>query len=388
MKTLITRIALAASISCLLSACGGGGGDTRDPIIIAPPQATIEATINRYLDDNLRDSQPGLSVLVRKDGEVVYAGGRGLANRHSGETIRAETGFRIGSISKPFTALAIMQLVERGMLRLDDRLDVHINEIPANYAGITVEQLLAHRSGIPDYINDNNELHLLDGLTTAQFIQLAIDNEVDNLEFSPGTTAQYSNSGYVLLAEIVSRVSGLSFPEYMDLEIFQPLGMTDSFVIHEHQHLGDNGAPFALSLADTRKVYATDRVDITFDALIYGSSNVVSSAEDMARFLEGLEQERIVSYETLSEMLVVRSALTDIGDYGLGWITGTGNYWHKGRYTDSDDYWHSGGYGGYRSLMSISPDDGLDIVVLSNGGDDTQPHTWNILELTRNYYAR
>ena len=368
-----------------LSGCGDGNSVTvYNPK--TPAYSTIIEEVDNYLAEHQQDNQPGLSILIRKDGEVVYKGSKGLANKHTGERITDSTGFRIASVSKPFTALAVMQLVESGQVQLSDTLDQHIEEIPSAYASITMHQLLSHQSGIPDYINDTDNLALLDDLTNVQLLALAVANDEDELEFTPGTDADYSNTGYVLLAEVVKRVTNMSLPEYLKFEFYDKLGMTNSYMIDENREMGDYGEAVALSHADTADVYAIGRENITFNALIYGSSGQVSSINDMNVFLDALADEQIVSQQTLTQMTQKVSAISEIGDYGLGWLTGTGNYWHNNKYTHTNDYWHSGGYGGYRSILSISPELGLEVVVLSNGGEETQPRTWDILEIARNFY--
>lgn len=366
-----------------LTACGGSKSS---PPMTVTPGATISESIDDYLAVNQSTTAPGLSVLVRKNGELVYINGKGLADAQTGGMINESTGFRVASVTKPFTALAIMTLVENGQLELQNTIADFIPDAPLGYRNITVFQLLTHQSGIPDYINDTDTVTQLHNLTSQQFIALAIDNGDDELEFVPGSQAQYSNTGYVILANIIERLTGLSFPDYMEMEFFVPLGMRNSYIIDEYRNMGDLGEDAALSLAQTRNVFVIGRDNETFNALMYGSSGLVSSVEDINLFLQALADGIVVSSDTLTQMIQPQSALDGIGDYGFGWITGTGQYFHTGKYTSNGDYWHSGGYGGYRSIFSVSPVNGLEVVVLTNGGDATQDHTWNILELARKFY--
>lgn len=387
MNNLRLFISLPAVLAFLLSGCGDeGGGHTGTINIPISAQASITEILDDYLLQHQEHNVPGMSILVRKDGKLVYKRSKGLANKFTGAEITDDTGFRIASVTKPFTALAIMQLVERGQVLLSAPLAQYITEIPQAYAAITVRQLLSHGSGIPDYINDADNLAVLDNVTTEQFLALAVARGEDELEFPPGTRAEYSNTGYVLLAEIIKRVTGMNLPEYLQHEIYDKLAMTTSYMIDENREIGDYGEDVALSHANTAKVYAIGRENVTFNALIYGSSGQVSSINDMNIFLDALAGSEIVSEQTLNQMTQPFSALANIGDYGLGWITGTGNYWHNEQYTSQGDYWHSGGYGGYRSLLAVSPELGLEVVVLSNGGEQTQPHTWNILAMARSFY--
>ena len=385
MKTL-NYFALPIIYLCF-AACGGGGGSASPETSVPPPLlSSLSDSLDDYIEQNQSLDDPGLSVLVRKDGRVVYRRSRGLANRATGALINDRTGFRIGSVSKSFVALAIMQLVERGVLKLDDRLSTWVPDVSAAYGGITLLQLLSHQSGIPDYINDSDNLSPLDNLTTQAFVDMALGASASELEFSPGSTAQYSNTGYVILAVLIERATGFRFPDYMQFALYDELAMTDSFVINERRQMDEVGENVALSHGRTRDVYAIGREQQTFNALIYGSSGQVSSIEDMNAFFSALANGDIVSAETLATMREPRGQLPDIGDYGLGWITGSGRYWHSDIYTSPSDYWHSGGYGGYRSLLAISPELGYELVVLTNGGDETQEHCWKILELVRRHY--
>lgn len=386
MKTLYCFSLLLMLFVLLLSGCGGGSRGSTEPRILPPPQANLTDTLDDYLDTYQNDDQPGLSILVRKNGKMVYMESKGLANNNTGAAINNKTGFRIGSVTKPIVALAVMQLVEQGILNLQDTLSQHISSVSQAYGEITLFQLLTHQSGIPDYINDNDVPEITHNMTTEQFIELGVSTNESDLEFLPGTSSQYSNTGYVILAEVIQRVTGQKFTDYMQLEFYDRLNMQESYIISQDREMGDRGEDVALSHAKTTDVYAIGRENQTFNALIYGSSGQVSSIEDMNKFLEALASGDIVSTETLASMIVPQSALTDIGDYGLGWLTGSGEYWHNGKYTSESDYWHSGGYGGYRSLLSISPQHGIEVVVLTNGGDTTQEHTWNILELVRQHY--
>lgn len=383
MKTYITVFAI---ITFILSQLVGCGGSTPSGNIVVEPGDTISESIDAYLETNQSKTAPGLSILVRKDGELVYINGSGLANAQTQSKINKGTGFRLASVTKPFTALAVMKLVENGQLDLQNKIVEFIPDAPVAYRDITLLQLLTHQSGIPDYINDSDTVAHLDDLTSQQFISLAIANGDDELEFVPGTRGEYSNTGYVILADIIERVSGFSFPEFMHLEFFSPLGMNSSYVVNEHRGMGDLGEDVALSMAQTKDVFVIGRENETFNALIYGSSGIVTTVEDMNLFLQGLNEGLVVTADTLMQMIQPLSTLDNIGDYGLGWIIETTRNSNNGKYTSIGDYWHSGGYGGYRTILSISPEMGLEVVILSNGGDVTQPHTWNILELVRKFY--
>ena len=341
---------------------------------------TLEGKIDQYLERNQAANEAGLSVAVRKSGQVVYQGNAGIARFERKQSINSDTQFRIGSISKPITALAIMQLVEKSMLNLDDQLLSFYPELPQSFEGISLKHLLAHRSGMLDYIDDNTNLSSLDNVLTSEVLGFFDGSGLENLNFEPGTMGRYSNTGYVLLALVVEKVTEIPFPEYLNQEIFGPAGMTNTFVISEQAHLGDHGENYALSFGSNIKVKG-------FNSLIYGASGVVSTTTDLMKFTAALLDDNIVSKASLDLMTQTQGSVPDIGtDYGLGWLTGTGNYWHTGRLTDPNDFWHSGGFDGYQTVLSINPDIDLEVVVLSNGGNDTKEKMWAVLELVRKHY--
>ncbi len=374
MKNLIIyRTAFAVLLFTFLSC-------SDDDTVVTP--GTLESKIDEYLDLNQSADQPGLSIAVRRDGQVIYQGNAGIARFDVDQTINSNTQFRTGSISKPITAIAIMQLVEEGELNLSDKLLTFYPELPASFEEITIDHLLSHRSGLLDYIDDNSDLAALNDLNMQDALDFisSPSSGFENLVFEPGTMGRYSNTGYVLLALVVEKVTGSSLPEYLDQHIFHPAGMNNTFVISEDEHLGDNGENYALSLGNNLNV-------LGFNSLIYGASGVVSTASDMMLFVESLLGNEIVSQETLDVMTQSRGSVPNIEtDYGLGWLTGTGTYWHTGFITDPNDFWHSGGFDGYQTVLSINPDLDLEVIILTNGGNDTKEKMWDILELTRNHY--
>ncbi len=221
MKQRFFSFLLKCSLAILLSACG------EEHNFVAPgDQATLTETLDKYLDTNLDDNSPGMAILVIKDGEVTYKNAKGMANKHTGLFITSDTGFRLASVSKTFTAIAIMQLYEQQLLTVEESIITFLPELPSSWQGITIHHLLSHQSGIPDYLNDLGIDSWPDGVTNKDVLEYFSAN--DSLEFVPGTKGEYSNTGYLLLAEIVSRVTGVRFAVYMENNLFHPLGMKDS----------------------------------------------------------------------------------------------------------------------------------------------------------------
>ena len=347
---------------------------------MVPTPTTLEGKLTQFIERNQSENAPGFSIAVRKDNQLAYQNSRGIARVADKAPITTNTQFRIGSITKPMTAIAIMQLKEAGKLSLEDKLLSYYPELPQSFAEITIEHLLSHRSGLLDYIDDNTDISSLDNLPTSVVLGFFHDSGLQNLNFTPGTSGRYSNTGFVLLALIIEKITGMSYPAYLEQNIFNPSGMTNSFVISEKEHLGDHGDKYALSFGTDIKVKG-------FNSLIYGASGVVSTINDMVLFTDALLNYQLISQESLASMTQTVGTVYDIGtDYGLGWLTGTGNHWHTGFITDPNDFWHPGGFDGYRTVLAINPDLDYEVVVLSNGGETTKDRMWDLLALVREHY--
>lgn len=349
-----------------LIGCGGSGGSNNT--VITPVQPTLSQTIDTYLDTNLSDNDAGVSVLVRKDGIAIYTNSKGLANKQNSTPITDATGFRLASVSKLFTALAVMQLFEQQQLTLADPIRDYLPELSDAWQPITIHHLLSHQSGIPDYANDfsGSRQEWVRGMTNQALVQHYTTN--NELEFAPGTQADYSNSGYVLLAEIVSRVSGLSFAQYMQANIFGPTDMTNSYIIDEQnpQH------------QDAALNYAESSVPFNFEIFLNGAAAQVSSLEDMNHFVSALQNNEIVSQDTFDLMTQTHSNLPSAGgDFGYAWRKGSGNV---------TSYDINGSNDGFQTLIILVPVINLEVVILSNGGEATNQHKANIFALINEFY--
>ncbi|WP_306439431.1 serine hydrolase domain-containing protein [Mycobacterium simiae] len=177
------------------------------------------------LDGAVKADEPGCSAAVGVEGKVVWTGVRGMADLAAGEKIISDTVFDIGSVSKQFTATAFLLLVQAGKVALDDAVSEFVPDLPDWSASVTMAQLMHQTSGIPDYIGllQSQGYQLSDRTTQAEALQaLAAAAE---LAFKPGTRFEYSNSNYLLLGEVVHQVSGRTLPDFLNAEIFQPLGL-------------------------------------------------------------------------------------------------------------------------------------------------------------------
>ena len=216
------RLLVATALTCLV-ACGG---EPKGPDPIPTPEAQTPSLAEQsqdLIDLHANADGPGCSAAVAQQGEVVWRGAQGLADLESGTAITPETVFDIGSVSKQFTAAAILFLQDAGKLRLQDPLADYLSSFPAWSEKTTLDHLMHHTSGIPTHepLLQEKGFELTDRTTQAQAVDVLA--AVRKLEFTPGSDWAYSNSNYVLLGEVVRRVSGQALPRYLKVNVFDPL---------------------------------------------------------------------------------------------------------------------------------------------------------------------
>jgi CubicO group peptidase (beta-lactamase class C family) len=213
----------------LLSACGGGH-DAKSASAGGAQSSAVERPdarprSQRVLEDAIKADAPGCSVAVGSKGTVVWTGVRGVANTATGDAISTDTVFDIGSVSKQFTATATLLLAGAGKLSVDDPLSKYMPELPEWASTVTLTQLIHQTSGIPEYegLLQSRGYQISDHTTQSQALQAV--GAVPALNFKPGTRFAYSGSNYLLLAEVVRRVSVVPLPQFLSAQIFGPLGL-------------------------------------------------------------------------------------------------------------------------------------------------------------------
>ena len=238
----VVLVLVACSAKPATETSGTTGATAVPPDIAARSQAVLEAVVN--------EGEPGCSAAVGRDGTVMWTGARGVADISTGAKITPDTVFDIASVSKQFTATAILLLAGAGKLALDDKLSTHVTGLPAWADTVTVSQLMHHTSGIPDYTGllEAEGYQVSDRTTQAQALQAL--TTVTTLDFPPGTRFEYSNSNYMLLGEILQRVSGMPLPEFLKAEIFQPLDL--AMVLEPGERIQAKPCPIRRTRRDTR----------------------------------------------------------------------------------------------------------------------------------------
>ena len=301
-----------------------------------------------------RTDSPGAAVAVAREGLVLHAQGFGLANLEFSVPISPQTAFNAGSVAKQFTATAILLLEAQGRLTLDDPVRRYVPELPKIADGITLRQLLHHTSGLRDIwaLTDLAGWMPADVRTTQQALRLLAGQRA--LNFAPGTAFSYSNSGYLLLAEVVSRTTNQSFPAWTREHLFAPLDMADTYFYADHSRILPKAASSYRSLGRGRG-FAMD----TLNSGLVGGGNVVTTATDLARWAHYL-----LTAEVGDRPLLDR--LTEQPTLPGGFKTGYGLGLFSGAYRGLPIVHHGGASAGYRSHLLIFVDENLAVMVLGN----------------------
>ncbi len=330
MRKILLTLALAASLASTVA-------------IAEPADYADQArkTVQAYVQ---ADRFSG-AVLVAKGDRVVLREGFGLANREWDIPATPQTVFRLGSLTKQFTAAAILQLSEQGKLGLDDPISKFYPAPPA-WSQITLRHLLTHTSGIPSYTNIPGffDVAARADLTPEQIVALTRDKP---LEFKPGSRFNYDNTGYVLLGYVIEKVSGQTYKAYVEDHIFKPLGLVHSGYDVTADILPRRAAGYSVSAG---KATNTPYLSMT---LPYAAGSLYSTVDDLLAWELALQGGKVIKPASLKAMF------TDYGaKYGFGQAIsalGTHRLWT-----------HSGGINGFATVLGRYPDDDLTVIVLSN----------------------
>ena len=311
---------------------------------------------------------PGLAVLVVKDGKRVFERGYGVSDLRTKQKIGAETNFRLASVSKEFTAMAIMLLVHDQKLSYSDRLNDIFPGFPEYGKAIAIQQLLTHTSGLLDY--EDLMAKQYGNIADEQIPQIKDAGVLELLKkekttkFEPGAKWDYSNSAYCVLAMVVEKVSGKPFASFLSERIFSPLKM-DHTIAYEK---GKNEV--------TRRAYGHTKTDAGWQetdqsstSATLGDGGIYTSLEDMAKWDAGLREHALLSEKEMAVALVpvtVGGKPTTEPDgkpvsYGFGWFLDA--------YKGHPRMWHYGETVGFRTTIQRFPKDGLTVVVLANRVD-------------------
>ena len=311
----------------------------------APSPAEIRTRVDEYVRAAMAVHSFSGSILVAQNGQAIVSKGFGMANIELAVPNTPQTVFRLGSVTKQFTAMAIMILQERGKLRVNDPACQYLPECPAAWQPLTIRHLLTHTAGIPNYTNFPDFVRVAVLPTTSTELVGRLTDKP--LEFPPGEKFAYSNSGYYLLGLIIERASGKSYADFLHEAVFTPLGMTHTGYDSPSRILKNRAAGYARQAG---VIVNAAYMDMT---LPYAAGGLYSTTEDLLRWDQALYTGTLVSEKSLDEMFTPYK-----GGYGYGWSIG--------RKFDRPEISHGGGIYGFATEIARFPADRVTVIVLSN----------------------
>lgn len=307
---------------------------------------------------------PGAALAVVHSGSLRHSEYCGLANLKPRTPITAHTNFRLASLTKQFTATAILLLIQEGSLSLQSPIVPLLPDLPAAARGITIRHLLSHTSGLADYET------LIPHPRTKQLTDadvLALLQQHPSLLFSPGEKFHYSNSGYAVLSLIVEKVSGRSFPDFLQQRVFQPLEMTQTMAHQEGVSTVANRA-FGFSRAD-REWHLTDQ---SLTSAVLGDGGIYSSMHDLQKWDDALSTGELLERSLLTQAFTPAMLNNGLAtNYGFGWQINP----YRGLQCLS----HSGSTTGFRHFMARFPAHQRTIIYLSNRSSPPPDHLLDAL---------
>lgn len=308
------------------------------------PSNEIQAKVDAYMNAHLKLKTFNGSILMAKGGKVLISKGYGKANYELDVPNTPQTKYRLGSLTKQFTAMAVMELQEKGLLNVSDPIKKYLPDYPGGDK-ITIHHLLTHTSGIPNFTSfPEYKKLMIRPLSVEEVIAKFKDKPLD---FSPGEKFSYSNSGYILLGYLVEKISGKPYGEYVKENIFDPLNMKNTGYDYHDPIINSRAAGYSLNEG---KLINASYIDMKIPG---GAGGLYSTVEDLYLWDRALYTEKLVSQSSLKKMF---KPFKD--NYGYGWQIDK-LFGHK-RIS------HSGGINGFVTNISRYPDDDACIIVLSN----------------------
>lgn len=309
-----------------------------------------ENRINKFVNTHLFTIAPGAVVLVARGKEISYYEAIGKDNITKNTKMAKDAVFRIGSLTKPFTATAILMLAEENKIRLDDTIQQYIPDFPVKTYPVTIEHLLTNTSGIKNYFEIKNPAKERQHYTPREAISYFED---EPLEFGPGTQYRYSNSNYYLLGYIIEKVSGLTYPDFIRQHIFNKVGMPHSY----YGQISDRRSQLATGYS--RFNGKTENAALQEITSIYAAGGLLSNAMDLLHWHQALFDGKLISKEMLKKATSPFTLKNGrLSEYGYGWfISGLDSM------TTIE---HSGSTDGYQADLIYIPEKDIRIITLFN----------------------
>jgi CubicO group peptidase (beta-lactamase class C family) len=339
--------ATALLAAVLLAACGGGEQDSTDPGVDDP----ADQRVARFLDATLPRGASG-SLVVAREGEMVHCEGFGMADREARVAAGCDTVYDVMSMTKQFTAAAILKLELMGKLAVSDPIGKHIGPVPGDKRRITLHQLLTHTSGLVDVLGGDYERQ-----TRGEMLAAALESE---LQARPGTEYAYSNVGYSILAAIVEKVSGVGYEQFLAQRLFVPAGMTqtgyvlpdwkpDQVAVEYDPEDKPQGRPLDHPWASDGPYWN-----------LRGNGGLLSTARDMFRWQLALEGNEVLDKRAKQKLFKPHVLEEPGGDsyYGYGWVILRGD--------DGRVAWHNGGNNSSYGELTRLLDEGAMVFWITN----------------------
>lgn len=315
----------------------------------------LDSLINSHHENGFNGN-----VIYARNDSIHYSGNFGVCTFEEGSPMNDSTIFELGSNAKQFTAVATIQLIENDLLHYDTKVEDILADFP--YSGITIEHLLRHQSGLPRYMKLMKKKKVWDHSTHAnnKDVLTAFKTHKPKLLFEPGTKFKYSNTGYVVLALIIEKVSEISFPEYLKQNIFDPAGMSHSAVVRRRY------AP--VQIENNTEGYVPNKKTEEYEIMnknpkywcsyldgVMGDGAISSTSLDLLKWNSALKNNTLISPENTKKLFEPDSISTD---YGLGFFIDTGD--------GEKNIYHGGTWAGYQTWTYYLPESNEFIAILCN----------------------
>lgn len=325
---------------------------------ITMPEQSLAARLDATISVNYKATEPGITILVARDGKLLLRKGYGMANLETKQAMTPDMSLRLASITKQFTAVAILMLADEGKLSIQDDITKYLPDYPTKGKKITIEHLLTHTSGIISFTSkpDSDAMGKTDR-TVAEVIDYFKN---DPLLFEPGTGYAYSNSGYFLLGAIIEKLSGLSYAKFVEQRIFIPLGMAQT------AYEGYERTPPLRAVGYTKE-NGTFVPDTPISMTVpYAAGALVSTVDDLNRWEQAIANGKLLKPGSWkSAFTSYKLANGQSINYGYGW--GVGNL--KG----SPMFSHDGGIPGFQTYVLRLPQEKVFVAVLGNSDSGNDP---------------
>ena len=326
-------------------------------VIVAVTQACArkeKSALDSHMSSIYSGDRPGAAIAVVKDGEVVFKKGYGITGFESKKAITSSTNFNICSMTKQFTAYGILKLAGEGKLSLDDKIDKYFPDFKSEAAcRVTIRHLLTHSSGIVDHYD------YVDKTLYKEFWDKDVLNAikaVDTVYFQAGVQYRYSNTAYCLLSQIIEQVSGYSYPEFIQANIFEPLQMNRSGVIKPDFKIAERAFGYEFE-NDSFKI--SDAGESLFFTTM-GDGGIYTSIDDYLKWIMAIQNGKGLNKGIIQEAQSAQFTINEAGSfsYGYGWfVAGSG---------EKKIVYHTGSNGGFRTIIFMVPSKKYAVVIFSN----------------------